>query len=101
MKSAFFFVLGYASASLSKNQLLHNKLLALSEVISDFEATDLETRKIVQVSQLINAQSETKVDENKKDQAAEPPKKPEILENMDPLKTVTEDDKKKALEFKK
>jgi hypothetical protein len=45
MKLAFAIVLGFASASLSKKLLLNKKLIALSELISDFEATDLDTTK--------------------------------------------------------
>ena len=43
MKLVFAIILGFASASLSKKLLLHNKLIAVSELISDFEATNLET----------------------------------------------------------
>jgi hypothetical protein len=47
MKLAFAIVLGFASASLSKKLFLNKKLIALSELISDFEATDLDTNKNV------------------------------------------------------
>ena len=100
MKLVFVIVLGFASASLSKKLFLDKKLIALSELISDFEATELDTNKNVQVSRLINAEAETISDKTKKNQTDEPDKPIKKIE-MDPKKNITEDDKKKALEFKK